>query len=75
MNILELLEKLEQASQTYFQGMKKGGNPEDASSEALENIRNDFKTCLEYGDEKVALAVQTYEMVSSKTKKSSILHL
>lgn len=29
----------------------------------VKHIRSDIKTCLEYGEEKVALALQTYELV------------
>lgn len=63
--ILELIEKVEKNTKTYLKNYKKL-KPEERDTVADEetNVRGDLKQCLELGDEKVALAVQTYELVA-----------
>jgi hypothetical protein len=41
----------------------------EADDAELASIRKDYATCLEYADEKVGLAMQTYEMVDKHIRK------
>jgi len=62
----ELIEKVEKNSKIYLKSFKKykESKPEDEKQ-----IKTDLKTCLELGDEKVALAVQTYELVDKHIRR------
>lgn len=62
MNIVELIDKIEKSVKVYNQNGKRAAR-ELNDERSVKHIRSDIKTCLEYGDEKVALAVQTYELV------------
>ena len=57
-----MIDKVNKATKEYAQNGKRG--MKDLNGEkSSKQMRTDLKTCLEYGDEKVALAVQTYELV------------
>ena len=58
----ELCDKIEKAIKIYNQNGKRAAK-DLIDDRSVKHIRGDIKTCLEYGDEKVALAVQTYELV------------
>jgi len=64
----DLFQHIEKDSKIYLQSVKKG-NKDD---ELLDNIQKDFKTTIEYSDEKVALAVQTYELVDKYIRRLDI---
>lgn len=69
-----MIDKIERSVKVYNQNGKRAAK-ELSDERSVKHIRGDIKTCLEYGDEKVALAVQTYELVcvilnSKKLKKS-----
>lgn len=59
---VELIDKIEKAIKIYNQNGKRVAK-DMIDERSVKQIRSDIKTCLEYGDEKVALAVQTYELV------------
>ena len=61
--ILELLEKIEHQAKAYIKSAKK---QKQVNSDEEKAIKSDLKACLELGDEKVQLAVQTYELVGWK---------
>jgi hypothetical protein len=50
---------VEKDTKNYLKNTKR---PRD-NEEQEQNIKGDLKTCVELSDEKVALAVQTYELV------------
>eukprot|EP01114_Cavostelium_apophysatum_P020858 TRINITY_DN7109_c0_g1_i1.p1 TRINITY_DN7109_c0_g1~~TRINITY_DN7109_c0_g1_i1.p1 ORF type:complete len:221 (+),score=39.82 TRINITY_DN7109_c0_g1_i1:204-866(+) len=62
----DLLEKVEKSSKQLLSKSAKRAkeNPDDEKT-----IRSDLKQCLELGDEKVALAVQTYELVDKHIRR------
>jgi len=62
----ELIEKVEQNTRTYVKSAKRA---REANPEEEELIRADLKQALQLGDEKVALAVQTYELVDKHIRK------
>lgn len=55
------MDKVEKETKTLLRGNKK---TKEGMTEEEQEIRADLKTCIELGDEKVALAVQTYELVN-----------
>jgi len=60
----ELVDQSERNAQQYLQSTRRAlQQGQEPDTKLLKQIRQDHKTCLEYGDEKVALAVQTYELV------------
>lgn len=63
----ELLDKIGQESKLLQERAKKEGAP--LAEDTVEDLREDFKTALEYSDEKVALAIQTYEMVDKHIRR------
>jgi hypothetical protein len=67
----ELIEKIEKCTKTFIQNGKRAAKEtkELGDEKSIKKIRSDLKTCLEYGDEKVALAVQTYEMVDKHIRR------
>lgn len=74
-----MIDKIERSVKVYNQNGKRAAK-ELSDERSVKHIRGDIKTCLEYGDEKVALAVQTYELVcvilnSKKLKKIMIYSL
>jgi inhibitor of growth protein 4 len=62
-----LLDKLEQSTRNYLK--KKRDNPELADERTLIKIREDFQKAMQHGDEKVELAVQTYELVDKHIRR------
>ncbi|PRP85308.1 hypothetical protein PROFUN_06910 [Planoprotostelium fungivorum] len=62
----ELLDRIEVESKTSIKNYKRKRDP---SSEEQTSIRNDLKQCLELADEKIQLAVQTYELVDKHIRK------
>mmetsp|Transcript_27836 Transcript_27836/g.39224 ORF Transcript_27836/g.39224 Transcript_27836/m.39224 type:complete len:222 (+) Transcript_27836:66-731(+) len=62
----ELLEKIEHQAKAYIKSAKKQKqvNPDEEKA-----IKSDLKACLELGDEKVQLAVQTYELVDKHIRR------
>ena len=62
----ELTEKIKKLQSNYLNGLRKtqrDPNRKEPPEANLEEIRNAYKSCLEYSDEKIALAVQTYRMI------------
>lgn len=66
-----LAKNIEKLSQTYMNNAKTLTAAE--RGEHLENIRKMFEKAKEYGDDKVQLAMQTYEMVSPKSAFVSVV--
>lgn len=56
----ELVEKVETRAKDYIKNAKRA---KERNREEEKEIKADLKTCLELGDEKVQLAMQTYELV------------
>jgi hypothetical protein len=52
---------VENSSKTYLKSAKR---TRESNVEEEEQIKADLKQCLQLGDEKVALAIQTYELVN-----------
>jgi len=64
----DMIDKVNKATKEYAQNGKRG--MKDLNGEkSSKQMRTDLKTCLEYGDEKVALAVQTYELVDKHIRR------
>eukprot|EP01117_Protostelium_nocturnum_P018669 TRINITY_DN7853_c0_g1_i1.p1 TRINITY_DN7853_c0_g1~~TRINITY_DN7853_c0_g1_i1.p1 ORF type:complete len:229 (+),score=80.91 TRINITY_DN7853_c0_g1_i1:79-765(+) len=61
----DLIDKIEDNSKTFIKGLKR--KKENVEEEKL--IRDDIRQCLELADEKIALAVQTYELVDKHIRK------
>jgi len=68
----ETQERIERNSKKYLAKVRRQGKTKSAAVDGadvnntdpdLAAVRKDFATCLEYADEKVGLAMQTYEMV------------
>jgi inhibitor of growth protein 4 len=68
-----LVESIEKSAEDYMQLRKKPKQTEDAGM--LRQIRKDQKTVVDLGDEKVALAVQVYELVCFHPHICSLLSL
>jgi len=64
----ELIDKVEKSSKTYLKAAKKSKNNSEATEEE-KVIKADLKQCQQLGDEKVALAVQTYELVDKHIRR------
>jgi len=62
----DLFEQVDRNTRTYLKATKRAriGNNEEEK-----NIKADLKACQELGDEKVALAVQTYELVDKHIRR------
>jgi hypothetical protein len=58
----ETLDKAAKDTKAYLMSAKQ---TREANPDEEREIKNALKSCLEYADEKVALAVQTYEVVRS----------
>lgn len=58
--VLALIEKVEKATRIYVKNAKRTREISDDEEKA---IKSDLKQCVQLGDEKVALAIQTYELV------------
>mmetsp|Transcript_25272 Transcript_25272/g.28103 ORF Transcript_25272/g.28103 Transcript_25272/m.28103 type:complete len:218 (+) Transcript_25272:110-763(+) len=64
----DLMDKIESYTQSYQLSNKR--NMEDHLSQTtLAQIRKDLDTCMEYGDEKISIAVQTYDMVDKHIRR------
>jgi hypothetical protein len=61
-----LAEKVEKSTKLYIKNAKRNREPSD---EEEQNIKSDMKQCLELADEKVQLAVQTYELVDKHIRR------
>jgi len=64
-----LLDKLEVETRAYLKKRKKDKDKSVTDDRALHKIREDFQKAAEYGDEKVNLAVQTYELVDKQIRR------
>jgi len=62
----ELIEKVEKNTKNYLKNAKR---PRKDDDEDEQDIKTDLKTCIELSDEKVALAVQTYELVDKHIRR------
>jgi uncharacterized protein YceK len=67
-NLMKIIDKL---ADEYLQGLRntKSSGP-DKRKEQMSNIQKQFNKAKEYGDDKVQLAIQTYELVSYLTAKN-----
>jgi len=64
----EIIDRVNKGTKEYVQNGKRGAK--DLNGErSSKQMKQDLKTCLEYGDEKVALAVQTYELVDKHIRR------
>ncbi len=61
--MVALGEKLEQTTRDYLKQRKLTKSSTATDDRALQKIRDEFKRAMEIGDEKVELAVATYELV------------
>jgi len=61
----ELIDKVEKDTKSYLKNSKR---PRD-NEEEEQNIKSSLKSCIELSDEKVALAVQTYELVDKHIRR------
>eukprot|EP01102_Stenamoeba_stenopodia_P005921 TRINITY_DN1662_c0_g1_i1.p1 TRINITY_DN1662_c0_g1~~TRINITY_DN1662_c0_g1_i1.p1 ORF type:complete len:215 (-),score=36.79 TRINITY_DN1662_c0_g1_i1:51-695(-) len=60
------MEKIEKDTKGFYEKPRRDTH---LKAEEIDEIREAFKTSLEYSDEKVALAVQTYEMVDKHIRR------
>lgn len=58
----EIVDRVNKGTKEYVQNGKRGAKDLNGERNAKE-MRTELKKCIQYGDEKVALAVQTYELV------------
>jgi uncharacterized protein Smg (DUF494 family) len=63
----ELIEKIERFTTTYSQANAR--NAREYSKDTVRQIREDLQTCIQYADEKVNLAVQTYDLVDKHIRR------
>jgi len=64
----ELIEKIDKAIKVYSVNGKRAAR-EVIDDRAAKQTRQELKACLEFGDEKVALAIQTYELVDKHIRR------
>jgi len=64
----EIIDRVNKGTKEYVQNGKRGAKDLNGERSAKE-MRTDLKKCLQYGDEKVALAVQTYELVDKHIRR------
>lgn len=63
----ELMRNIDKLADDYMSNVK--GYSTDKKNETMTSIQRQFDKAKEYGDDKVQLAIQTYELVSSKRRK------
>lgn len=59
----ELMRSIDKLADDYMSNVK--GCSSDKKAETMASIQRQFDKAKEYGDDKVQLAIQTYELVSS----------
>jgi len=64
-----LMDKLEQATRGYLKKKRGAKDTSVTDDRALQKIRDDFKRAIEMSDEKIELAVQTYELVDKHIRR------
>jgi len=62
----ELIEKVDVQSKNYIKNAKR---QRESNPEEEKGIKHDLNQCLELGDEKVQLAIQTYELVDKHIRR------
>jgi len=62
---LELMRNIDHVADKYLQNVR--DMPIDKRREQMDEIQKQFNKAKEYGDDKVQLAIQTYELVSCLT--------
>lgn len=57
----DLMQNIDRQANTYLQNVRTLGS--DKRKEQMDKIQEQFNKAKEYGDDKVQLAIQTYELV------------
>jgi len=66
----ENLEEIEQLQRLYAMAVRKSKNhEEDEAASLVERVRSQFQECIDTADEKVSVAVQTYELVDKHIRR------
>lgn len=63
----ELMRNIDKVADEYMSNIR--GYSNDKKSDTLNNIKRQFNKAKEYGDDKVQLAIQTYELVDKHIRK------
>jgi len=67
----EQLQQIDKEQKEYLSALRLAAreNADEPSEEEMQQIRGKYQKCLEYADERVAIAVQTYELVDKHIRR------